>query len=146
MLASLPVVARLHAQNKHGSSLQCVSLRLYTEPDRSLVLVNQRDYPGSTPFSDTELALLGSGRVPKHWLSRTSTWASFSDGGTRRTRPFLGICVLHAFELRTQDAQPGFDRHNAYSVSSGCATVCPPCDARCDRPHLAGYRTRSMEG
>ena len=60
--------------------------------------------------------------------------------------PFLGIYVLHAFELRMQDVQPGFDRHNAYSVSSGCAAVCPPCDARCDRPHLAGYRTRSMEG
>jgi len=28
-----------------------------------LVLVNRRDYPGSTPFSDTELAALGSGNL-----------------------------------------------------------------------------------
>ena len=28
-----------------------------------LILVNRRDYPGSTPFSDTELASLGSGNL-----------------------------------------------------------------------------------
>ena len=28
-----------------------------------LILVNRRDYPGSTPFPDTELAALGSGNL-----------------------------------------------------------------------------------
>ena len=31
-----------------------------------LILVNRRDYPGSTPFTDTELALLGSQNLQTH--------------------------------------------------------------------------------
>ena len=58
-LAARRCVARLHAQ----TGIFAPMLQFAAAYRARLVLVNRRDYPGSTPFSDTELAALGSGNL-----------------------------------------------------------------------------------